>query len=176
MTKTTERTIQVLLAQEAMIENKHDMVVPNSRLFWYCEADFLSVTKAGLIHEYEIKLSISDYKADFKKKRKHRELSTRKITTYQGAPAIPSYFWYVTYDFDIEPPEYAGWMKVIPDMVRRWDFGADEEYYERYRLDIKKVAPRLHRKKVTDKQRRTMARSLSFRYFTYNHGLIILDE
>lgn len=45
---------------------KADLVVPNVH-FLMGEQDFLEITKAGFAYEYEIKVSRSDYLADFKK-------------------------------------------------------------------------------------------------------------
>lgn len=49
---------------------KNQIVVPNVLLGPY-EADFITVTKSDYLVEIEIKISISDFRADFKKKHYH---------------------------------------------------------------------------------------------------------
>ncbi len=138
--KITEKTIQAVLMQWLMT-NKHECVVPNTTNVFSWEADLISVTKAGLAHEFEIKISASDYKADARKVNKHWRLQN----TQHG----PAYFWYVTYGFEIDPPPYAGWMKVV-------------EVHGAPRCQLVVPAPRLHNNKITDKQRFQILRSLSW--------------
>lgn len=145
--KVTEKTIQAVMMRWAM-EAKHECAVPNTTNVFYWEADLISVTKAGLAHEFEIKISLSDYKADAKKKMKHWHL--------ENGDRCPAYFWYVTYGFEIEPPVYAGWIKIIEI----------ENHTGNFRPVIKKPAPRLHTIKITDKQRRQILRSMSWRLFS----------
>lgn len=56
--------------------NCHAAVHNNTNMLGYCgESDFLAVTKNGMIHEVEVKISRSDFKADFKKVDRHLHLS-----------------------------------------------------------------------------------------------------
>lgn len=155
--KVTEATMQAILMHRAMEVINHDLVLTNTGANWGTfyswEADLLSVTKSGLIHEYEIKLSKSDYNADFNKRHKHQLLS--------GAGTDrPNYFWYATYEFDIEPPDYAGWILV-----------QDNEHNGRWRHDtwngfewrVMREAPRLHSKGISDRRRAAVGRLLSYR-------------
>ena len=59
---------------------------------WF-ECDVMIVTRAGLWHEFEIKLSFADFRADRKKKLKHAILSgrTSRLAGHEG----PNRFWYV---------------------------------------------------------------------------------
>ncbi len=146
-----ERTIQIRLMEEVLSNKNHKVAVPNSTMLLYHEADLLSVTKAGLVHEFEIKLAKSDYNREFKKKkRKHWFLENAKRPG--ASRAVANYFWFVTYDLDIEPPEYAGWIKVTPvngvDRLRLWE---------------KKPAPRIHGDKWDAAKVARIARLLSFR-------------
>lgn len=50
--------------------DKGQIVVPNVLLGPY-EADFITITKSDYLIEVEIKISISDFRADFKKKHYH---------------------------------------------------------------------------------------------------------
>jgi hypothetical protein len=122
----SEAHIQAVLMPWLLEKRKHIIVFPNSREFFSWEADLISITRSYLAHEFEIKLNMGDYKADAKK-HKHNLLGD-----YHGSP---SYFWYVTYNFQIMPPENSGWIIVVP-------------VGERMMAEIRKEAPRLHSRKV----------------------------
>ena len=51
-------------------KSTHQYVMENLYVFEW-ESDFLLKTKSGYWYEAEIKISLSDFKADFKKKEKH---------------------------------------------------------------------------------------------------------
>lgn len=142
--KVNEKTIQALLMRQCMAAFKHECAVPNTTSFFHWEADLISVTKAGFVHEYEIKISLSDYKADAKKENKHWHL--------QHGYRRPNYFWYVTHNFDIEPPVYAGWIKIT-----------EAEIFNSFCVRLMKPAPHLHKIKIAEKQRLQIIRSLSWR-------------
>lgn len=146
-----ERTIQIRLMEEVLSNKNHKAAITNSTMLLYNEADLLSVTKAGLVHEYEIKLTKSDYNREFKKKKsKHWYLKNAK--RFGDSRIVANYFWFVTYDFDIEPPEYAGWIKLTPVVGVDW-----------LRLWRKKQAPRIHGNRWDDAKVARIARLLSFR-------------
>ena len=63
----TERTLQAFLMRWAMNEKSHEYVAPNNTIVLHWEADLLTFTRSGFIHEFECKLNIYDYRADFKK-------------------------------------------------------------------------------------------------------------
>lgn len=161
----TERSIQKRL-QHRCIEKQHDPMSHNSFLYSW-ESDFLSITRTGYVHEYEIKISKSDFKADFKKVEKHQVLQhgyyIRKRTicvrgTASGKmryPIIekqiickrPNYFWYVCPPNLIlkeDIPAYAGLMYNTTPIVK---------------------APLLHKTSVTDKELITVYKSLYHRYW-----------
>ena len=147
----TERRMQKYLIAYCMYDVKHQFALPNSKAIIGTrnEADLISITKSGLIHEWEIKLSMSDYKADFKKKKKHTALQS----AFDGTVGrVPNYFWYATYGLTIEPPEYAGWVVVNYNAKRQW-----------YEVELKRKAKRLHGVPATQAQYRAACRHLSFR-------------
>lgn len=147
--KLTEKNIQALLMTYAMFTRRYKYVVPNSTQIMNGEADIIAVTRAHLSHEYEIKLNRTDYKHDFTKV-KHRDM--QMFFKREDAPHfIPNHFWFVTYDFDIEPPEYAGWMKIT------W-----REDKQRFFIQNKKPAPRIHNNKIKDRQLQQIANVLSY--------------
>lgn len=48
----------------------HDYVLTNSYVFPW-ESDYFGFSKSGYVYEIEVKISISDFRADFKKEQKH---------------------------------------------------------------------------------------------------------
>lgn len=145
--KLTEKDIQALLMIWAMHEKQHILTIPNITSLYWWECDLLSMTKARFTHEFEIKRSIADYKRDFKKQSKHHVL---KHGAQYSKNRMPNYFWFVTLEFDIDPPNYAGWIKI---RKRKYNFD----------LSVIKNPPLLHREKITEKQIEIMAKILSFR-------------
>jgi len=153
--KVTERHIQPILMMWAIDRKNHTLVIPNSTIIFNWEADLLSVTKAGLIHEYEIKLNIQDYKADSKKVYKHKNM-------VDGWGRIPNYFWYVTFEFDIVPPNHAGWIKI----------SRTQDDLHHCMIDIKVDAPRLTNKKMSEWQRLAAGRIISH-HLKYEYAKIL---
>lgn len=99
----------------------------------YHEADILGVTLSHLVTEVEIKVSIADYKADFKKTHKHYLLENRITHTHTK---IPNRFYYACPDKLIkEVPDYAGLLWVD----------------ENESVMIVKPAPMLHKLKADEK-------------------------
>lgn len=150
-----EKYIQTMLMR-TMLARRHVAVITNSNQTFMYEADLLTVTGAGLVNEFEIKCTRSDYNREFKthsKKNKHHWLEH-----VYGASYIPNYFWFVTYLFEIEPPEYAGWILVQPvTFDSKYPDGVPHE------LVTKKRAPRLHALKWDDAKVAKIARLLSYR-------------
>jgi hypothetical protein len=85
----------------------HQFALINNTSFFMRECDVLSATQNGHIHEYEIKISLSDYRRDFKKF-KHAKM--------ENGWGGPSAFWFVTpHTLAVEVPQYAGWITVWED-------------------------------------------------------------
>lgn len=154
MSKISETIMQAILMRWAM-GNNHIYAVPNSTVIYPWESDLISVTKALYAHEYEIKISMADYKKDAEKKWKHLSLQLGDLRN------TPNYFWYATYEFDIEPPDHAGWIKVNYD-ERRFN----------YHVEIRKDAPRLCTQKVSEAKTAQIAKLLSWRLANIYHGYI----
>lgn len=136
-----ERDIQLKLFYR--FSSNWIVAVPNCQFYWTWESDILALTKSNYLIEYEIKISLSDYKRDFSK-RKHWFLKNQ-IGQF---PKSPNRFYYVVLDEinKIEVPEYAG-LIVIKDRV----------------VDKIKEAPLLHRRKISDKQKDRLYHLLYFR-------------
>ena len=142
----TEREVQRILFSRALFEKHHDIAIPNTYLYDW-ESDFISVTRAGYVHEYEIKVTLSDFKADSKKESKHTRLSKSHLC---GRGRVPNYFWYVTtFDLDIAlVPEYAGLLRTRGGYIY-----------------CVKEAPRINGSKITDKQIIDSTRRLSHKLY-----------
>ncbi len=111
----------------------------------------ISVTKAGYIREYEIKLSKSDYKADFKKHSKHGYLQNRM-------KGIPSQFWFVIHGFELgvdDVPEYAGLIIVEKN-----------KYLNSYDIKIIKSAPRISKEIITETEKYKLFGATYVRYWS----------
>jgi hypothetical protein len=127
-----------------MTEWNHEYVVPNNSIVMSYEADLLTFTRAGLVHEFECKLNLYDYRADFKKLSKHQDFENR----YERR--CPNYFWYATLaGFEIDPPEYAGWLVLLKCPERPWE------------VDIRKMAPKLHKAHLNENRMRAAYRCMA---------------
>ena len=155
-----ENQMQAILMNWAMEQKAHQFVIPNAKALYPWEADLVSATKSWMVHEMEIKLSLADFRADFKKKGKHGDLAHRfahknkpmepkhkvqKVLFEAGwitlIPKCPNYFWYATHGFELnvwDLPCYAGWLRIF------W-----HERWQRYLVRVEQQAPRIH----TDKMR-----------------------
>jgi hypothetical protein len=79
-------------------------------------ADFISMTEGGLIEETEVKISLTDFKKDFKKEGKHKILSGRNgrsLDSREGQIMSPNWFSYAVPKELVDKvlpllPEYAG--------------------------------------------------------------------
>lgn len=84
--------------------NNHDYRLFNVYAFGE-ETDFFCISKTGYATEFEIKVSKSDFKADFKKKKKHERYADKSRTHK------PNRFYYVVPEglIDVKDvPTYAG--------------------------------------------------------------------
>lgn len=130
----------------------HYIVIPNvdwSYLLW--EADLISVTQAWYLHEYEIKISHQDFKADFKKP-KHKHYRARR-----NHKRMPNYFTYVApiKAIPICIPEYAGLIEVQECGHYGHDFCL---------IQVKKPVL-IHKNKLTEAGAVKMLRTFMFKYW-----------
>lgn len=156
-----ERMIQNALFQFRV---DHAVVVPNVQMSWG-ESDLLSITRSGFICDHEIKISRSDFKADFgvSKARLHSITKALKHDALSMAAssrkAIPNYFIYVA-PFEIltvhDIPPYAGLLVWHPSTWRTVPFG---------RIELVKKPPRLHDGKIEQSLMLKLARSLMHKYW-----------
>lgn len=112
------------------------------------ESDFLSFTKTGYTNEVEVKISRSDFKADFKKA-KHEQMKQRNDVTANR-------FYFAVPDGLIKPeevPEYAGLIYIggnyiLPTIIKNAPLlhknkhslmGAWNKAYYTYEASLKKI-------------------------------------
>ena len=92
------------------------------------ECDVISISKADFIYEYEVKISKSDFKADFKKK-KHKLMTERKsVNESKNFYFIANYFYFVVPENLIsidDIPEYAGLIYLCGDKFKQIKKGFD---------------------------------------------------
>jgi hypothetical protein len=138
-----------------LFEKGHSPIAPNFSTYNMHECDIISVTKDNYTYEYEIKVSLSDFKADFKKVNKHKWLASGKgVIIHQGkrkgqiSHLICNHFYYVCPACLIDEaliPDYAGLIWIHYDG----------------RIDYRKLAPRLHTYPADDKLLRKITHNLT---------------
>lgn len=136
------------------VDHRHTHLCPNVCCYEW-EADFLSVTQSGYVHEYECKVTFSDFRADAKKVSKHQ--------TLEHGGARPNYFWYVCPEGLIPRellPPYAGLLYAQQDGWRRGETGV-----ELRKLRIVQPAQLLHKEKYSPQIAAHLATSISAKYW-----------
>jgi hypothetical protein len=170
------RKIQALLFSE--FGNKSALMVPNYTPAGWFECDMWRVTKAGYGEEFEIKLSVADFRKDSlkgpdehmkkwiltypegSKTRQSFDPRTKHERLAAGAPPCPCRFWFVMPDevaAKVEIPHWAGLIHV-------------REHRGRVHLHKHQPAPQLHRAAV-DQKITDHARSVFYwRYWKLRNG------
>lgn len=169
--KYSEELIQKVLRNGgALSYNSIKYRAENFNIFAW-ESDSLAVTKSGYVYEYEIKISKSDFKNDFKhKKVKHQILEgTYKIIgdEFLGDGKMresdkPNYFYYVVPENLIsvdEIPNYAGLIYIVP----RYNSNGEPYWYD---AKVIKVAPKIHNEKIDENHLR-LTEKFYYNYFTW---------
>jgi hypothetical protein len=150
------KTIQDAV-QKWLYECNHHYQALNYGKTGYHEADVLGITLSKLVTEVEVKISLSYFKADFRKKHKHHRFSNPKE---DGSSKVPNRFYYACPAHMIkEVPAYAGLLYI--DKLGN--------------LEVIKVAPMLHKVKADDKLMIGMLQNLTAKtifgcqYMTYKN-------
>lgn len=118
-----EEDVQEELAKE-LIRKGHYMVIPNTRFISQGEADLVSITQSGYLHEYEIKTDRGDFLAElrafngegshsYSKYYKHAKM--RECNQGGSTKKIPAKFWVVAplgVVDEQELPEYWGYYEI----------------------------------------------------------------
>lgn len=140
-----------------LFELEHSPICSNFQTKNLQECDLISVSPAGYLFEFEMKTSVSDFKADFKKEAKHKRLKLKEGVYYPPKAKssdqrteflLCSYFWYVCPACLIRDdmiPEYAGLIWVHYDG----------------RLEYRVQAPMIHNIKADARIVRKIAHNLT---------------
>ena len=139
------------LANYCLRERNAALCTANIFAYYPNECDVLAIWDSGFATDYEIKVSRSDFKADFKKA-KHRKMERNQVA---GAN---QFYFVVPADLVTkeEVPDYAGLIYV------------SEGRQGILHLTTIKRAPKRHKQKVSEKVVRRMARSICFKFFSDN--------
>jgi hypothetical protein len=142
------------------------VLAPNIFLYFHFESDLIRVTKSGYAIEYEIKLSKSDFRADFKKstyKTHGIDPATRQIiystkTKHEWLTegAGPTEFYYVFPENMVnasDVPEWAGIIEVL------------EISSNRVQLFKKRTASRLNKNKLSPEKVNDIFISCYYRFW-----------
>lgn len=116
------KNIEASLVME-LYQKGHSPISTHAAIYGLQECDVISISKADYIYEYEVKISRSDFKQDFKKP-KHEMITEGKHTSnryvYVGKNKnkekdiwyhVPNYFYFVVPEGLVsvdEVPDYAG--------------------------------------------------------------------
>lgn len=140
----TEWTIALTIMRE---RRRRNFVLPNYTPAKWWECDVFEITAAGFFREYEIKLTLGDFKADAKKfdifltgyypnMQEHRRMKHDLM----GQPCGPRQFWYVVPEGMLTPEQVPEWS----GLITMHDRGEDYRPYWRYSEILEKKAPILH--------------------------------
>lgn len=164
-----ERTIQHVLYLRN--HQRFKVLMPNYTPSGWWECDMFGVTKSGYFHEFEIKLTIADFRRDASKKAPDtwRWVDGQKQTvtgaskhSQIGTALGPSRFWYVVPEALIDQSEVPKWAGLQFLLERHGS------YYARPIVQ----APQLHRVKISDD---IVRHSMSVCYYRYWHERQALD-
>lgn len=145
-----ESDAQKILYRDFIKDKRHVLAVPNCKaLYPRGESDLISVTEAGLVHEFEIKTSEKDFDRDFRDKNFKHEVLEEQAPTEDKC--TPNYFWFAmprNVCEAVEVPEYAGKICI-------GNSGAD----------VQEKAPRRHSDHITDRARKYLERGVTIRFW-----------
>lgn len=123
-----------------------DILIPNYFVGKF-EMDVFKLTNNGYVSEFEIKVSLTDFEADFRKKDKHQLLASKVY------PANRFYFVSPSGLLSLNNiPKYAGWLE-----------------FEDNRLYTKKNAPLLNKERYSDYKK--IAQKMAIRERNYRQKL-----
>ena len=162
--------IQIALKRKYL--NNSIVMAPNVYLWGSFESDFVRVTKSGYGIEYEIKLSKSDFKADFKKSNlkieginndRHVIYSSFKKHEWLLTGKGPTEFYYVFPESLINPNDVPDWAGIV---IAR-EIPPSEYYTQSHvRVHLLRKAKRLNREPLSDMKIKNIYTSCYYRYWT----------
>lgn len=154
----TSRELQLLFHQTQ--HTRYDDLVPNAYAKDWSECDILCIRPTGFVDEIEIKISRSDFKADFNKTvwvRGEGDVNKHLLLQQQRSPI--NYFWFLMPENLMaldEIPEYAGVLYAKQVIVRNEPV---------LKLKTARQPKRLHKNKCDIEFRYHVARKIQYRYW-----------
>lgn len=148
-----EREVQLAIFNKYSKSNR--IIMPNYTPIGWWECDVCCLTKAGYMREWEVKLSASDFRADFKKG-KHKLMA-------EESDRCPRQFWFVMKEGLVpisDIPDYSG-LIYIEERVHSY-FDGDHRWLN---LNEVKKAPFLNKNKETCDIEQHMRSVASYRYW-----------
>lgn len=152
----TEKLAQAILASkfgfqsQAMLTNYTPAQEWGRSPWWEC--DLLRISKSMLAHEFEIKASLQDFRADFSKRsrrgQKHTLLALRKGWPNRFSFVLPQGLVPAN-----EVPAHAGLIEIQVDRGGNWGWA-----------QVVRQAPLLHDRKVEEAEVQHMMRNAMYRY------------
>lgn len=151
--------------QRAICQHRQEPIfVPNCTTIFGWESDLVSVTRAGLCHDFEIKTRRSDflrefgtsYKAGRYGSKRWRRMVLLGETQQYGDYARPNYFWVAVTDDVCSPEE-------IPSYAGLISFAEEQ-------ITTLVQAPRLHTSKLEMTHYRALATGLTARLWARHQG------
>ena len=162
-----EKEINLLLGTHGDHVRRYDLMIPNCYITNDNECDLLAIRKSGLVDEFEIKRTRSDFLADRKKRVRNGEpysgkwedrnnqncsWTTNKLEWLESGLSPVNYFWYVTLEGIVKVedlPVFSGWIEVT-------DAGL---------LRFKRSPYKLSNTKMDFETRYKLARKVCYRYW-----------
>ena len=164
------KCLDIELAIMRKFDFRRNLIVPNvTNMVGIVpfETDMLVITHNGYAHGFEIKVSKSDLKADFKKPQ-HCKFDQ----VHNGKTGLQKYygkFKYFSYAVPEELKEYA--LEVIPDFCGLWVFRKTE--FQRLGIFYEARSPKkLFDKKWSDKEMYSVARLGAMRIYNLKRSMI----
>lgn len=153
---------------------RYELLVPNAFMHYTSEMDLVGLRKSGFIDEVEIKVSVQDFKADFRKTAGvEGKASYWPCFLSGGRSSYPLTVHWPKHEA-IQEGELTNYFSflltdeiadkcVIPEHAGLYIARRDRDSVVRVR-EVKS-APRLHRRKITDRQKYELARKMAYRYW-----------
>lgn len=165
----------------------YQVQIPNYTPLRWWECDHYAVTKAGLAVEFEIKMSVADFRADAKKQRDGRVMKDGwdivrdehgKMVFHNGEKKHeqlaakcadgPSRFYFVVPDGMIQAADVPEWAGLL------WAHERPHQSHPTF-LTVKD-APRLHREKVKPEVLENIRSTFYYRFWTLRNKMKALPE
>lgn len=155
--KLTER--KIVKALNSLYFTGTQVNANNIYLYANYESDFIRVTNSGYITEFEVKLSVADFKNDLKKKGYH---GLSKLEYIRQGYAANSFCYVMPKEIadKVEIPEWAG-------LITAHIYSGNESRFSGVICDIVKNFKKIHTQKISQQQLFIIYRSLTARYWNY---------